>query len=89
MAKALRQLCLFGFAVATPLAGQKQDPGHSLITIKEIDGRAWLADSKGKPFFAHGITHARNLSAKLDYQEFSTCALSPGLRATSHRHVRA
>ena len=39
MAKVFRQLCLFGFAVATPLAGQKQDPGHSLITIKEIDAK--------------------------------------------------
>ena len=41
------------------------------ITIKEIDGRSWLADSHGNPFFAHGITHVRNLSAKLDHREFS------------------
>ena len=27
MAEALRKLCLFGFAVGTPLAGQKKDPG--------------------------------------------------------------
>ena len=39
MAKALRQLCLFGFALATPLAGQEKHPGQSLITIKEIDAK--------------------------------------------------
>ena len=39
MANVFRQLCLFGLAVATPLAGQKQDPGHSLITIKDIDAK--------------------------------------------------
>jgi len=39
MTKVFRQLCLFGFAVATPLAGQKQDTGQSLITIKEIDAK--------------------------------------------------
>mgnify|MGYP001179081334 CR=1 FL=1 len=34
-----RQLFLFGIAVASPLAGQKQDPGHSPIMIKEIDAK--------------------------------------------------
>ena len=39
MAKIFRKLCLFAFVVAAPLAGQKQDPGHSLITIKEVDAK--------------------------------------------------
>ena len=39
MAKVFRQLCLFAFAGATSLAGQKQDPDHSLITIREIDAK--------------------------------------------------
>ena len=51
------------------------------ITIKEIDGRAWLADSHGNPFFAHGITHARNLSAKLDYRAFSKACKKLGFNA--------
>ena len=34
-----RQLCLFGIAVATPLVGQKQAPGHSLTMVKEIDAK--------------------------------------------------
>ena len=51
------------------------------ITIKEIDGRSWLANSHGNPFFAHGITHARNLSAKLDYQEFSKACKKLGFNA--------
>ena len=39
MNDAFRQLFLFGIAVASPLAGQKQDPGHSPIMIKEIDAK--------------------------------------------------
>lgn len=27
------------------------------VSIKKIDGRHWLIDAKGKPFFAHGVTH--------------------------------
>jgi hypothetical protein len=25
--------------------------------LKEIQGRTWLIDSQGRPFFAHGVTH--------------------------------
>ena len=39
MAKVFRQFCLFTFAVATPLAGQKQEPGHAPIPIKEIGAK--------------------------------------------------
>lgn len=27
------------------------------IKLKQIDGRHWLVDSDGQPFFAHGVTH--------------------------------
>lgn len=29
----------------------------SLIKLAEIDGRTWLLDPDGQPFFAHGVTH--------------------------------
>ncbi|MEM6689176.1 MAG: sulfatase-like hydrolase/transferase [Planctomycetota bacterium] len=42
--------CLHSFccAVATE---------QSFIKLSEIDGRVWLLDSSGQPFFAHGVTH--------------------------------
>ena len=39
MTRVFRQLCFFGIAVATPLAGQKQVQGHSLVTILEINAK--------------------------------------------------
>ena len=51
------------------------------ITIKETDGRHWLVKPNGELFFAHGITHARNLSAMLDYREFSKACKKVGFNA--------
>ena len=51
------------------------------ITIKETDGRHWLVKPNGELFFAHGITHARNLSANLDYGEFSKACKKVGFNA--------
>lgn len=36
----------------TPSAAEQ-----SAIGLSEIDGRTWLIDSSGQPFFAHGVTH--------------------------------
>lgn len=47
-------------------------PSKSAITIKKIEGRDWLLTAKGKPFFAHGITHVNNQRVKLDFQKIST-----------------
>lgn len=29
----------------------------SFIRLQEMEGRTWLVDSSGRPFFAHGVTH--------------------------------
>ena len=51
------------------------------ITLTEIDGRAWLVDPDGNPFFAHGITHSNNKSAKLDFDAFSQACKEVGFNA--------
>jgi hypothetical protein len=44
------------------------------ITIKKFEGRSWLIVPDGQPFFAHGISHARNLKTSTDLDKFSkTC----------------
>ncbi|MEM6689660.1 MAG: beta-agarase [Planctomycetota bacterium] len=63
-------LCLaIAFAiVASPTAiAQKQ----TAIRLGEIDGRTWLIDADGDPFFAHGITHTTNRSLSGNYQAVS------------------
>ena len=73
------KIILFLFLALFPTVLLAEEFNH--ITIKEIDGRSWLADSHGNPFFAHGITHARNLSAKLDYRKFSKACKKLGFNA--------
>lgn len=36
---------------------QDHDQDQSFIRLQEIDGRTWLIDPSGQPFFAHGVTH--------------------------------
>lgn len=45
---------LFVLLIPLPTASAK---GKTAITLREIDGRTWLVDTKGQPFFAHGVTH--------------------------------
>ena len=56
--------------LALALTGEEKKPGADKvaksISLAEIDGRTWLVDSSGKPFFAHGITHVSNNRAKFD-----------------------
>ena len=51
------------------------------ISLGKIDGRHWLFSPDGKPFFAHGITHAGNRGAKLDFQKFSQACKELGFNA--------
>lgn len=51
------------------------------ISLTKIDGRHWLVDANGDPFFAHGITHAGNAQAKLDYLQFSNACKKVGFNA--------
>ena len=52
----------------------------SQITIQQINGRFWLIKPNGQPFFAHGITHSRNLE-KSDYAKFSKVCREIGFNA--------
>ena len=49
-----------------------ESPPSKPISLATIDGRDWLVDSHGNPFFAHGITHASNNRNAFDFTEFST-----------------
>ena len=53
----------------------------SPITIQEIDGRPWLIKPNGQPFFAHGITHVRNLKAESELDKFSKACKKIGFNA--------
>lgn len=48
------------------------------ISLTKIDGRHWLVDSLGKPFFAHGITHVSNNRANFDFNEISAACKKLG-----------
>ena len=49
--------------------------------IEKIQGKHWLIKPNGQPLFAHGITHASNQYAKLNYQNFSQACKSIGFNA--------
>ena len=51
---------------------QLDDPRPLNIKLTKIDGRHWLVDPDGNPFFAHGITHVGNNRAKIDFTQIST-----------------
>jgi len=51
------------------------------ITLTRIDGRHWLVGPDGKPFFAHGITHAGNNRKKFDFGKFSKACRDLGFNA--------
>jgi hypothetical protein len=62
---------------AYPTLGNKA----GFITIKKIEGRSWLIKPDGQPFFAHGITHARNLRTNADLDKFSKACKEIGFNA--------
>lgn len=51
----MRLVFTFALLLAAPSAVSSQE--QSFIRLQEIDGRTWLVDSDGQPFFAHGVTH--------------------------------
>tara|TARA_B100001093_G_scaffold53_1_gene54 strand:+ start:6829 stop:7995 length:1167 start_codon:yes stop_codon:yes gene_type:complete len=51
------------------------------IRLSKIKGRYWLVDGDGFPFFAHGITHSNNSSAKLDLAAFSKACKEAGFNS--------
>jgi len=75
----LKLILLACLSFCLALDGVEKKP--QVITLTEIDGRHWLVDSEGKPFFAHGITHVNNQRAGLDYDEFSEACKALGFNA--------
>ena len=53
----------------------------SAIGLTEIEGRTWLITPDGRPFFAHGITHATNRSLSADYGALSKACKDLGFNA--------
>lgn len=53
----------------------------SVIHLEQIDGRNWLVDADGRPFFAHGITHVKNQRAEIDYEAISERCKDLGFNA--------
>ena len=70
--------------VLTVVAANAQDaaaPRTRSIGLAEIEGRTWLITPEGKPFFAHGITHATNRSLSADYGALSKACKDLGFNA--------
>jgi len=61
------------------LTAQESAPQN--ISLTEIDGRSWLVDPQGKPFFAHGITHVGTNRAQIDYDRLSQACKELGFNA--------
>jgi len=62
---------------AEPASGKKSGS----FSLTKIKGRDWLLTAEGRPFFAHGITHAGNQFAKLDFKKFSEACKELGFNA--------
>ena len=74
--KTVLSFLLFIAFASSILANQTE-----VITIQKIGGRSWLIKPDGMPFFAHGITHARNLSSKSDIDKFSKACKEIGFNS--------
>ena len=61
--------------------GQADYHTQNSISLTTIDGRDWLVDSQGDPFFAHGITHAGNIGNSSDFTDFSIACQRLGFNA--------
>ena len=78
--KSLKTILLFtSLATLANLWTFAADPEN--IILGEIKGRHWLIMPNGSPFFAHGITHAGNRDAKLNFQKFSKACKQVGFNA--------
>ncbi|MEM8669379.1 MAG: beta-agarase [Planctomycetota bacterium] len=65
-------------AMTSPIANAQE---RSIIRLKEIEGRTWLIDPEGNPFFAHGITHVSNKDLSDDYDAVSVACKELGFNA--------
>ena len=74
--KTVLSFLLFIAFASSILANQNE-----VITIQKIGGRPWLIKPEGMPFFAHGITHARNLSSKSEIDKFSKACKEIGFNS--------
>jgi hypothetical protein len=61
--------------------GLKPRKNPENFSLTKIDGRHWLLTPDGRPFFAHGITHAGNRNAKLNFQKFLEACNELGFNA--------
>ena len=70
--------------VLTAVVANAQDaaaPKTRSIGLAKIEGRTWLITPEGRPFFAHGITHATNRSLRADYNALSKACKNLGFNA--------
>lgn len=51
------------------------------ISLTKINGRHWLVNADGEPFFAHGITHVGTVRAKFDLKKFSAACKGVGFNS--------
>jgi len=79
MMKVSIKLFLLTSILVISLFAYAQSPKR--ITIKKIDGRPWLIDTAGQPFFAHGITHINNKSHQVDPMEIGNAMKELGFNA--------
>lgn len=77
--KRYRLLMLLSGLLCLPIAAEEKEAGN--ISLTEIDGRHWLVNAEGEPFFAHGITHVNTQWAEFDYREFSKACKELGFNA--------
>jgi hypothetical protein len=73
------RLLITALATLANLWAFAADPEN--ITLGKIKGRHWFLMPDGSPFFAHGITHAGNRLAKLDFKNFSQVCKELGFNA--------
>ena len=70
-------LCLYSaFGSVRSVSAQARN-----IQLTEIDGRSWFIDHRGKPFFAHGITHVGNPSHHVESAAVSQACKDLGFNA--------
>lgn len=62
-------------------AGTTQPRAKKTISLMKINGRHWLVNADGEPFFAHGITHAGNSRGKFDLKQFSAACKEVGFNS--------
>jgi hypothetical protein len=62
-----------------PLTGDDTKPTN--ITLAKIDGRTWLIDAQGQPFFAHGITHIGTVKHGIAYDKIAEACKDVGFNA--------